>query len=29
MLRRKREYDPGERFQSEWYRWYRELLAGA
>ena len=28
MLRRKREYDPDERFQSEWYRWYRELLAG-
>lgn len=26
MLRRKREYDPDERFQSEWYRWYRELL---
>jgi FAD/FMN-containing dehydrogenase len=21
MLRKKREYDPAERFQSEWYRW--------
>jgi len=29
MLRKKREYDPEERFQSEWYRWYRELLADA
>ena len=26
MLRKKREYDPEERFQSEWYRWYRDLL---
>jgi len=29
MLRKKREYDPEERFQSEWYRWYRELFADA
>lgn len=28
-LRKKREYDPGERFQSEWYRWYRDLLRAA
>jgi FAD/FMN-containing dehydrogenase len=28
MLRKKIEYDPGERFQSEWYRWYRDLLTG-
>lgn len=27
MLRKKRHYDPRERFQSEWYRWYRDLLA--
>jgi len=26
LLRKKREYDPGERFQSDWYRWCRELL---
>jgi len=26
MLQKKLEYDPGERFQSEWYRWYRDLL---
>jgi len=26
VLRRKRAYDPDERFQSEWYRWYRDLL---
>jgi FAD/FMN-containing dehydrogenase len=25
MLRKKREYDPRERFQSEWYRCYRDL----
>jgi FAD/FMN-containing dehydrogenase len=25
-LRKKRQYDPAERFQSEWYRWYRDLL---
>src|SRR5213082_394245 len=24
----KRKYDPGERFQSDWYRHYRELFAG-
>lgn len=28
FLGRKREYDPGERFQSDWYRWYRNLLDG-
>ena len=27
MLRRKIKYDPAERFQSEWYRWYRDLCA--
>lgn len=27
MLRKKREHDPAERFQSEWYRWYREMFA--
>ena len=26
MLRLKRRYDPGERFQSEWYRWYRKMF---
>jgi len=26
MLGKKRQYDPRERFQSEWYRWYRNLL---
>ena len=26
MLRKKREYDPEERFQSEWYRWYRRMF---
>ena len=26
MLRKKIDYDPGERFQSEWYRWYCDLL---
>jgi FAD/FMN-containing dehydrogenase len=29
LLRRKRHYDPPDRFQSEWYRWYRRLLEGA
>jgi hypothetical protein len=29
LLRRKRDYDPPDRFQSEWYRWYRRLLEGA
>jgi FAD/FMN-containing dehydrogenase len=29
MLRKKREYDPDERFQSDWYRWYRDLLTRA
>ncbi|HEV2131217.1 MAG TPA: FAD-binding oxidoreductase [Longimicrobiaceae bacterium] len=28
FLRRKREQDPEERFQSEWYRHYRGLFAG-
>ena len=28
MLRKKREYDPEERFQSEWYRCYRSMFAG-
>jgi FAD/FMN-containing dehydrogenase len=27
FLAKKREYDPEERFQSDWYRHYRELLA--
>jgi FAD/FMN-containing dehydrogenase len=27
LLRRKREHDPGERFQSEWYRHYRTMFA--
>jgi FAD/FMN-containing dehydrogenase len=27
FLRRKREHDPGERFQSEWYRHYRTMFA--
>ena len=27
FLRRKREYDPEERFQSNWYRHYREMFA--
>jgi FAD/FMN-containing dehydrogenase len=26
MLKKKRDYDSNERFQSEWYRWYRALL---
>jgi FAD/FMN-containing dehydrogenase len=26
LLRKKLDYDPGERFQSTWYRWYRSLL---
>jgi FAD/FMN-containing dehydrogenase len=26
FLRLKKKYDPAERFQSEWYRWYREIL---
>lgn len=26
MLRKKLEYDRGERFQSEWYRWYRDVF---
>ncbi len=29
FLRLKKEYDPAERFQSEWYRHYRELFASA
>ncbi len=27
FLRLKRRYDPGERFQSDWYRHYRDLLS--
>ena len=27
MLRLKRVYDPEERFQSEWYRWYKQMFA--
>ena len=27
FLRQKRRYDPDERFQSEWYRHYREMFA--
>jgi hypothetical protein len=27
MLRLKREHDPGEVFQSDWYRHYREMFA--
>jgi len=26
MLRKKLKYDPEARFQSEWYRWYRDLF---
>jgi FAD/FMN-containing dehydrogenase len=26
LLRRKRELDPGELFQSDWYRHYREMF---
>jgi hypothetical protein len=29
VLRRKRQYDPAERFQSDWYRHYREMFADA
>jgi FAD/FMN-containing dehydrogenase len=29
FLRKKLEYDPGERFQSEWYRHYRQMFADA
>jgi FAD/FMN-containing dehydrogenase len=29
FLRKKREHDPDERFQSEWYRHYREMFADA
>lgn len=29
FLRLKRQYDPGERFQSNWYRHYRDLFAEA
>jgi FAD/FMN-containing dehydrogenase len=29
FLRRKRAYDPEERFQSEWYRFYRKMFASA
>src|SRR6185503_2897532 len=27
MLRLKQKFDPEERFQSEWYRWYRQMFA--
>ena len=27
FLRLKKKYDPEERFQSEWYRHYREMFA--
>ena len=27
FLRRKREYDPGELFQGDWYRHYKEMFA--
>jgi FAD/FMN-containing dehydrogenase len=29
FLRRKRLHDPGERFQSDWYRHYRAMFAGS
>jgi hypothetical protein len=29
FLRLKREFDPDERFQSEWYRHYRAMFADA
>jgi FAD/FMN-containing dehydrogenase len=29
FLAAKRRYDPGEVFQSEWYRHYRQMFAGA
>jgi FAD/FMN-containing dehydrogenase len=29
FLKRKREFDPGEVFQSNWYRHYRNMFAGA
>ncbi len=29
FLRRKRQYDPEERFQSDWYRQHRDMFAGA
>ena len=29
FLRKKIEHDPDERFQSEWYRHYREMFANA
>ncbi len=29
FLAKKRDYDPGERFQSDWYRHYRDLFAGS
>jgi FAD/FMN-containing dehydrogenase len=28
FMRMKRKYDPAERFQSEWYRHYRQMFAG-
>ncbi len=27
FLRLKRQYDPEERFQSDWYRYYRDMFA--
>jgi FAD/FMN-containing dehydrogenase len=29
FLELKRQYDPAERFQSDWYRYYRKLFAGS
>jgi hypothetical protein len=29
FLEAKRRYDPEERFQSDWYRWHRDLLGSA
>ena len=29
FLALKRRFDPGERFQSEWYRYYRKLFASS
>jgi hypothetical protein len=28
FLRRKRQHDPEELFQSDWYRHYRQMFAG-
>ncbi len=29
FLRKKRRYDPAERFQSDWYRFYKTMFADA